>query len=152
MKPLGARVGKNRWLAFTVRAQGFDPDTLLPLRVSFVLHPLSTGYELTSFRGPAPDRSQPAFPIRAAFYYAWYPEAWSRDAGATTFSKFEPSLGLYDSSSRAVAAKHVAAMRYGNINAGIYSWWGPGSASDRRFATFLNVARQTPFRSARSTR
>jgi hypothetical protein len=151
VKPLGragVRNGKKTWRAFDIHASGVDPDTDLTLDVSFVLRPLEggpTAYELTRFRGPPPNRSQPAFPIRAAFFYAWYPEAWSRD-GLTTFSKYEPSLGLYDASSRRVAAEHVAAMRYGNIPVGIYSWWGRGSKTDERFATHLDVARETPFR------
>jgi hypothetical protein len=153
VKPLGTPTRRGHakyWLHFAVQANGVDPDTELTLGVSFVLHPLGPpgagGYELTHFRGPPPNATQPAFPIRAAFYYAWYPEAWSRDGGLTTFSKFRPTLGLYDSSTRRLAAEHVAAMRYGNIAAGIYSWWGPGSNTDKRFANFLDVARQTPFR------
>ena len=151
VKPLGRRALRRRvktWRAFDVRASGVDPDTGLTLSASFVLHPRGAGvdaYELTRFRGPPPDRSQPTFPIRGAFFYAWYPEAWSRD-GVATFSKFQPSLALYDSSSRRVAAEHVAAMRYGNIDVGIYSWWGRGTKTDQRFATHLDVARQTPFR------
>ena len=35
---------------------------------------------ITRFRGP-PLTGPAAFPIRAAFYYAWYPEAWSRQSG-----------------------------------------------------------------------
>jgi hypothetical protein len=145
--PIGAPARKGRWLHFAVRARGVDPDTGLLLPVSFVLH--ATGpqtYELTGFHGPPPDRSTPAFPLRVSFEFGWYPEAWSRDAGATVFSRFQPSLGLYDSSSRRLAAQHIAAMRYGNIVAGVYSWRGVDSPTDRRFATYLDAARQTPFR------
>src|SRR5437870_9320214 len=35
---------------------------------------------------------QPAFPIRAAFYYPWFPEAWNQ-RGITPYSNFTPSLG-----------------------------------------------------------
>ncbi|MGZ4409883.1 MAG: hypothetical protein ACXVY6_14040, partial [Gaiellaceae bacterium] len=46
-------------------------DTDVPVRFTFV-----RPGRITRFQGPTADTTQPAFPIRAAFYYAWYPEAW----------------------------------------------------------------------------
>ena len=34
---------------------------------------------IVGFRGPPADTTHSTLPIRAAFYYAWYPEAWWRD-------------------------------------------------------------------------
>src|SRR4029077_11179301 len=52
---------------------------------------------------------QPSFPIRAAFYYPWFPEAWNQQ-GYTPFSWYTPTLGNYDSSSASVVAGHIAAI------------------------------------------
>lgn len=70
---------------------------------------------------------QPALPIRAAFYYPWYPETW----GAGT--NYHPTLGQYDSSTASVIQQHVAWMQSAGIQAGIASWWGQGSKTDSRF-------------------
>lgn len=88
---------------------------------------------------------QPRFPIRAAFYYPWFPNAW--DQGVPyPYTKYNPSLGLYASNNGAVVRRHIASMRYGGIEAGISSWWGRGDYTDRRLNILLRVARQTPFR------
>ena len=71
---------------------------------------------------PAQQDPQPSFPIRAAFYYPWFPEAWNQQ-GFNPFTNYTPSLGFYDAS-QAVTKKHIAAMQYGGIQAGIASWWG----------------------------
>jgi hypothetical protein len=98
-------------------------------------------------RGPAADTSQPSFPIRATFYYAWYPEAWSRD-GVFPYSKLRPTLNFYGADDAAIVREHTAAMRYGHLDAGIYSWWGSGGypPTDERFWRYLAAARTTPFR------
>ena len=62
-----------------------------------------------AFRGPRADATQPQFPIRAAFYYAWYPEQW----WAGTFfpySFYRPTLDYYsDADARAPQRGEVAA-------------------------------------------
>src|SRR5438128_4714068 len=88
---------------------------------------------------------QPAFPIRAAFVYPWFPEAWTQ-GGTTHFSNYTPSLGLYDSSDPSVIASQIAAMQYGGMDAGIASWWGQGSATDSRVPLLLHGATGTTFR------
>jgi len=59
-----------------------------------------------------------------------------------------PSLGYYDSSSVAVIKRHIRAMRWARIQAGISSWWGPGSLTDRRLARVLQITTRlhSPFR------
>jgi hypothetical protein len=103
--------------------------------------------KITRFRGPPADSSQPAFPIRAAFYYAWYPEAWSRRS-LFPYSRFQPSLDYYDADDARIVRAHVDAMRYAHLNAGIYSWWGQVGYpfTDVRFWRYLAAARATPFR------
>jgi hypothetical protein len=80
---------------------------------------------------------QPAFPIRATFYYPWFPEAWNQQ-GLNPFSHYKPSLGYYDTS--AVVGQHVAAMQSAGVQAGIASWWGQGTPTDSRVQTLLSAA------------
>jgi len=88
---------------------------------------------------------QPRFPIRAAFYYPWFPEAWDQQ-GYDPFTYYHPSLGFYDSGEPSVISSHIDAMLYGHIEAGISSWWGQGSPTDLRFPLLLEAARRTSFR------
>jgi hypothetical protein len=83
--------------------------------------------------GPA---SQPTFPIRAAFYYPWFPEAWNQ-SGISPFTSHHPSLGFYDSAADATRDAHLRALEYARFDAGIYSWWGQGSTTDQRFPGML---------------
>ena len=71
------------------------------------------------------------FPIRAAFYYQWFPEGWQQD-GTVPYTRYTPSLGTYDSSDEATIRAQVAAMRHGDIRAALASWWGPGQKSEQQ--------------------
>jgi hypothetical protein len=88
--------------------------------------------------------TQPSFPIRAAFYYPWFPEAWNQQ-GFNPFTNYNPSLGFYDAS-QGVTRQHIAAMQYGGIQAGIASWWGQGSQTDSHIPGLLQAAAGTDFR------
>lgn len=86
---------------------------------------------------PALQPSQPSsvgWPIRAAFYYPWFPETedWA--------TRYTPSLGKYDSSNPDVLATHVAQARYAGLNAFISSYWGRDSRTARRLPLLLNAA------------
>src|SRR5829696_1619134 len=59
-------------------------------------------------RPPTPTPDIP-MPIRAAFYYPWFPTTW----GAGTF--YKPDLGFYNSSNPLLIQAHIAKMQYGNI-------------------------------------
>ncbi|HEY6379794.1 MAG TPA: alkaline phosphatase family protein [Candidatus Dormibacteraeota bacterium] len=87
----------------------------------------------------------PTWPLRAAFVYPWFPESWNQQ-GMNPFTKYNPSLGFYDSSSAAMIAKQIAAMRYAGLQAGIASWWGQGTATDSRISLLLNGANGTGFK------
>jgi hypothetical protein len=126
------------WQRFEVSGEARDLDSGSPVSVTFTLE---AGGDVTEFHGPAPDLTQPSFPIRGAFYYPWFPENWTQ-AGTV----YHPALGFYDSGDRAVAARELDALRYGNFALGIYSWWGSGSGTNTRLPMHLDVARQTPFR------
>jgi hypothetical protein len=88
---------------------------------------------------------QPAFPIRAVFYYPWFPQAW-RQGGIYPFTHYNPSLGFYDSGDRDIIRKHLDAMEYGKIEVGIASWWGQGRPTDERLSTILETTSGRLFR------
>jgi len=132
----------GRALVFSGSAHDVLTDT--DVRVHFTF---KRPGRVTAFRGPAADTSQPVFPIHAAFYYAWYPEAWFRYP-VIPYSRFRPSLDLYSADDARVVRAHIEAMRYAQLEAGIYSWWGRDGypPTDLRFWRYLAAARTTPFR------
>ena len=134
-----------RWTSFRFDGVAHDVQRGIEVHVRFRLRPSSDNVRADHVRGPPPNRSTPAFPIRATFYYGWFPEAWDQDH-VDPFTRYHPTLGLYDSGDPAVLRKQIAAMRYARISASIYSWWGPGSKTDSRFPLALALARQTPLR------
>ena len=73
---------------------------------------------------------QPSFPIRANFYYQWFPEGWTQNS-IFPYTKYSPSLGFYDSSSPATIQAHVRSMLYGKFQATIASWWGQSQKSEQ---------------------
>ncbi len=88
---------------------------------------------------PAPgDCYEPRFPIRAAYYYPWFPQGW-RQQELDPFTHFHPALGFYASASVSVIQQHLVDLTYGGIQAGISSWWGRGAPTDRVFAKLLDV-------------
>jgi hypothetical protein len=87
--------------------------------------------------GSAP--RNPAAPIRAAFYYPWFPET---EHWATHYA---PSLGRYDSSAAAVVSAHVSAARYAGLDAFISSYWGRTSPTARRLPLLLEAAQAQGF-------
>jgi hypothetical protein len=135
----------GKWTTFRYDGTAFDTLRGIAVRLRFQLHPQPGGANVDHVRGPPPNRLQPTFPIRATFYYGWFPEAWDQEH-VDPFTRYHPSLGFYDSGDAAVLRKQIAAMRYAHISAAVYSWWGPGSKTDSRFPLALTLARQTPFR------
>src|SRR5215208_5811750 len=94
---------------------------------------------------PIQTDTQPSFPIRAAFYYPWFPEAWNQQ-GFNPFTNYSPSLGFYDGGSQTVIKQQIGAMQYGGIQTGIASWWGQGSKTDAHIPGLLQAAVGTNFR------
>jgi hypothetical protein len=86
-----------------------------------------------------------ATPIRAAFYYPWFPETWKVHGQLTHYA---PDLGYYRTANPKVEDRHIAALTYGGMNAAISSWRGPGHYTDVRLASLLarTVARHSPLR------
>lgn len=86
-----------------------------------------------------------SFPIRAAFYYPWFPEAWNQ-LGINPYTMYAPTLGYYDTSGQGIIRQQIIAMLYGHIQAGIASWWGIGTPTDGRFPELLSSAAGTNFK------
>jgi hypothetical protein len=84
------------------------------------------------------------FPIRAAFYYPWFPESWDQ-SGLNPYSHYQPTLGYYSEDDPTVIAQHIAAMQYGKIQAGIVSWWGQGHYTDKRVPALIKAGEETGF-------
>ena len=114
--------------------------TLAPTNV-----PTSTSAPAPTTTSPAGTDWQPSFPIRAAFYYPWFAEAWTQ-SGIYPYTNYTPSLGYYTSADLNIVRKHIDMMQYGNIQAGISSWWGQGHHTDTKFAGLLSAAAGTKFR------
>jgi fibronectin type 3 domain-containing protein len=85
------------------------------------------------------DTTPSTTPIRAAFYYPWFPSAWNQQ-GLNPFTQYHPSAGFYSSADAAIVSKHIDAMTYAGMNAAIYSWWGQGSTEDSRFTNYLQAS------------
>jgi hypothetical protein len=83
-------------------------------------------------------------PLRAAFYYPWFPEAWNQQ-GLNPFTQYHPSLGFYSLDTGSVIDQQIQAMQYANIQAGIASWWGQGHPTDQRLPALLAAARSRGF-------
>jgi len=92
-----------------------------------------------------PGDLQPGLPLRAAFYYPWFPQAWTYK-GTFPYTNYSPSLGFYDSGDEAVIRQHITAMQYGKIQAGIASWWGQAHHTDDRMPAILSATAGTLIR------
>jgi len=89
--------------------------------------------------------AQPTFPIRAAFVYPWFPEAWNQQ-GYNPFTIYTPTAGYYDSSDPATVSRQLDELQYAGMDAGIASWWGQGSQTDGRIPAMLTAASSTSFK------
>jgi len=73
------------------------------------------------------------FPVRGIFYYPWFPATWKVGNGSVVF--YEPNLlqlqGKYKSSDPRIVENHIQALKYGNMDLGIISWWGQGEHNDK---------------------
>jgi hypothetical protein len=137
-----AALSLQRGFVFAGSAHDELTDTDIEVRFRFV-----RPGRIAAFRGPPADTSQPSFPVRATFYYAWYPEAWFRFS-VVPYSRYHPSLDYYGGSDPSVVRQQVEAMRYAHLDAAVYSWWGVDGypPTDARFWRYLAAARTTPLR------
>ena len=83
-------------------------------------------------------------PIRAAFYYPWFPEAWTQQ-GQTPYTNYTVTRGQYSSSDTAVIKAQIADMQYAGIKMGIASWFGKGTVTDPHWPAIIQAAAGTGF-------
>ena len=87
---------------------------------------------------PAADASGPrslTLPVRAAFYYPWYPETWHDHGGPTI--KFHPSLGHYSSTDPRPQESHIRSLDYAGMDAAISEWAPPPHYRDERLKQLM---------------
>lgn len=91
--------------------------------------------------------SQPSTSLRLAFYYPWFPGHWQEN-GVSPLSHYHPTLGYYSSTDPATIHRHIDAMQYAKIGAGIASWWGRDNRynTDAALRRILEVSRGSGFR------
>jgi hypothetical protein len=80
--------------------------------------------------GNATEASQPTFPIRAAFFYPWFPQVWAGDGQAGGRTNYGPTLGYYSSQDAATIDRQLELAAGAHLQAFIASWWGPGHHTD----------------------
>jgi hypothetical protein len=134
----------------TLTPASLDPSSTTGAAITGTLPavPISTITQSTVLPGQAATASSTPtvqFPIRAAFYYPWFPEAWNQQ-GINPYTHYHPLLGFYDSSNSQVIHRHIQEMLYGGITAGIASWWGQGTPTDGRVKELLQAASGSGFR------
>src|SRR3990172_2831022 len=71
----------------------------------------------------------PTPPIRAAFFYPWFPGSWTQ-GGVFPYTNFTPSLGYYDSADDGIIDQQLALARQAHLDALIASWWGQATPTD----------------------
>lgn len=81
-----------------------------------------------------------ALPVRAAFYYPWYPENF-----AAGDSHYTPSAGDYSVDDPSTVDRQIQDMQYGGLQAGIASWWGQGLREDKRMPLLMSEAAKLGF-------
>lgn len=94
-----------------------------------------------AFRGASslvPQNESLTFPIRAAFYFPWYPENWNQ-FGYTPFTRYTPTLGYYDQHEPDIFAQHLAWATYANLDALIFVWRGLADGTGISATTFNSL-------------
>ena len=127
---------------------GLAPDTPYQLAVTAYDAAGNISDEATA----AARTTELAFPLRAAFFYPWFPQAWSQQGyrcgfapptgypatPSGCFTNYYPTPGFYDpDADPTVYDQQIQAMQYGGIQAAISSWWGIGDDTDAHFGAML---------------
>ncbi|MFE0464958.1 hypothetical protein ACFW1A_37465, partial [Kitasatospora sp. NPDC058965] len=95
-------------------------------------------------RGPTDPAARVAadtgLPVRAAFYYPWYPENFTPSG-----THYTASAGRYSVDVPATVDRQIQDMQYGGLQAGIASWWGVGRREDKRLPLLLTEGARLGF-------
>jgi RNA polymerase sigma factor (sigma-70 family) len=99
-----------------------------------------------SSASPSPSKAQAqpivnsTLPVRAAFYYPWYP-----DNFAPGDTHYTPSAGYYSVDNPSTVDRQIQDMQYGGLDAAIVSWWGQGTREDKRMPLLMQEAAKLDF-------
>ena len=96
----------------------------------------SSAFPHVTGAGSAWESPSKAEPLRAAFFYPWFPNAWGQSE-IEPFTNFTPSFGSYDSSDRAIIERQLALAKRAHIDVFIASWWGQGHHTDKALHSLL---------------
>jgi hypothetical protein len=91
-------------------------------------------------KAPASGIVNTAFPVRAMFYYPWYPENFANGG-----SHYTPSAGDYSVDQPSTVDRQIQDMQYAGMQAGIESWWGQGLREDKRLPLLMTEAAKLGF-------
>ncbi len=72
---------------------------------------------------------QPSAPIRAAFFYPWFPDAWTQSS-IFPFTNYHPSFGYYSSIDDGIIDRQITLAAQAHLDVFISSWWGQGQHTD----------------------
>jgi len=81
--------------------------------------------------------------IRTAFYYPWFPEAWTQQ-GLNPFTNYVPTRGYYSTDVSTVAAQ-ITDLQYAGVTLGIASWFGQTSNTEKHWPAIIAAAQGTGF-------
>lgn len=127
------RIRRRRWFHSPTRRRGVVRALLWTSLLALVWSGSLAGGAAAEPPSAPVSRASGA-PVRAAFYYPWFPETerWS--------TQYAPLLGLYDSSDPRVLDTHVAEAKYVGLDAFISSYWGRTSPTAHRLPLLLDAA------------
>lgn len=108
---------------------GLASSMLLPV-TGAVLHAPGGGAEPAQ---GAVINAAAAEPIRAIFYYPWFPQTWHDG------DHYTPSRGRYSNDSPAVLDAQFADMAYAGLDLAISSWWGHDTVTGKRFESVMKA-------------
>jgi hypothetical protein len=99
----------------------------------------ATSSSATATTSPTTSGSPTQKPLRGAFYYPWYPGAWTQN-GTYPYTHYHPTDGYYSSTDPSLIGYEVAGMQYAGLDFAISSWWGQGSREDQAVPAELAAA------------
>ncbi|MFC1433778.1 sigma-70 family RNA polymerase sigma factor [Streptacidiphilus sp. N1-3] len=122
-----------------VRPSSVPPPSTTPSATATTAKPSAT----PSHTAAAPKAAaivNTRLPLRAAFYYPWYPENFSGGG-----SKYTPSAGKYSVDVPSTVDRQIKDMQYAGLQAGISSWWGVGKREDKRLPLLMSEGAKLGF-------
>ena len=133
--------GARSPLTATSSAAPLNTESLSPSTAAPSASPTKT----SASASPSPSQAaagivNTAFPIRAAFYYPWYPENFQPPG-----SHYTPTAGHYSVDDPATVDRQIKDMQYAGLQAGIESWWGQGTREDKRLPLLMAEAAKLGF-------